>query len=54
MTDKRTSDDIATMEHDEYHSSLEIDDSSGWRVFLVPGTALLFVLGGILAIVLSQ
>ena len=54
MTDNRSSDDIAAMEHDEYHSSLEMDDSSGWRVFLVPGVALLFVLGAIAMVMLSQ
>ncbi|HEX8214888.1 MAG TPA: hypothetical protein VF582_05390 [Allosphingosinicella sp.] len=54
MTDNRSTDDIAAMEHDEYHSSLEIDDSSGWRVFLVPGIALLFVLGAIAMVMLSQ
>jgi hypothetical protein len=54
MTDNRSSDDIAAMEHDEYHSSLEMDDSSGWRVFLVPGTALLFVVGALAMVMLSQ
>ena len=39
---------------DEFHSSLEVDDSSGWRVFIVPGVLLLFVLGAILFIVLNQ
>jgi hypothetical protein len=54
MTDDRPTDDIAAMEHDEYHSALEIDDTSGWRVFLVPGLALLFVLGAILMVLLMQ
>lgn len=54
MTDNRSSDDIAALEHDEYHSALEIDDTSGWRVFLVPGLALLFVFGAILMVVLYQ
>lgn len=54
MTDKRTADEVAALEHDEYHSALEFDDSSGWRIFLVPGAALLFVLGAILMLFLSQ
>ena len=57
MTDDRT-DQSTTPEDepldDEFHSSLEIDDSSGWRVFIVPGVLLLFVLGAILFIVLNQ
>ncbi|HWH17809.1 MAG TPA: hypothetical protein VNT77_05655 [Allosphingosinicella sp.] len=54
MTDNRTSQDMPVLEHDEFHSSLEIDDSSGWRVFLVPGLALLLVVGAILSVVLLQ
>ena len=54
MTDNRSNDDIAAMEHDEYHSALEVDDTSGWKVFLVPGTALLFVVGAIAMVMLSQ
>ena len=52
MTDDRT--DLDEPLDDEFHSSLEIDDSSGWRVFIVPGLLLLFVLGAILFIVLNQ
>lgn len=37
----------AEIEHDEFHSSLEVDDTSGWRVFIVPGIAVLFLLGAI-------
>lgn len=54
MTDNRTSQDMPPLEHDEFHSSLEIDDSQGWRVFLVPGIALLLALGAILSLVFSQ
>jgi hypothetical protein len=56
MTDDRTDDTIPQDEplDDEFHSTLEIDDSSGWRVFIVPGLLLLFVLGAILFIVLNQ
>lgn len=56
MTDLRpaAADDTGSLEHDEFHSSLEIDDSEGWRVFLVPGAALLFALGAILSFVLLQ
>ena len=56
MTDDRTDNrpDLDEPLDDEFHSSLEIDDSSGWRVFIVPGLLLLFVLGAILFIVLNQ
>ena len=56
MTDDRTDGSTAPDEplDDEFHSTLEIDDSSGWRVFIVPGVLLLFVLGAILFIVLNQ
>lgn len=56
MTDDRTDASTAPEEplDDEFHSSLEIDDSSGWRVFIVPGVLLLFVLGAILFIILNQ
>ena len=52
MTDERPTD--AEPLDDEYHSSLEMDDSSGWRVFIVPGVLLLFLLGAVLFIVISQ
>ncbi|MFN3943939.1 MAG: hypothetical protein ACK4K7_03280 [Allosphingosinicella sp.] len=32
---------------DEYHSSLELDDSSGWRAFIVPGILVLFLIGAL-------
>jgi hypothetical protein len=52
MTESNTSkitgySDPADIEHDEYHSSLEVDDSSGWRVFIVPALAILFLIGAI-------
>ena len=53
MTDQRP-DEAEPLEHDEFHSSLEVDDSSGWRVFIVPGVLLLFLLGAIAFIVLQQ
>ena len=53
MTDDRTDPQDEPLD-DEFHSTLEIDDSSGWRVFIVPGILLLFVLGAILFIVLDQ
>ena len=53
MTDNRTSPEMAALEHDEFHSSLEVDDSSGWRVFIVPGIALVLALGMILAFVFA-
>jgi hypothetical protein len=37
----------AEIEHDEYHSTLEVDDTSGWRVFIVPGLLLLFLIGAL-------
>jgi hypothetical protein len=52
MTDERPTD--AEPLDDEFHSSLEVDDSSGWRVFIVPGVLLLFLLGAVLFIVFSQ
>ena len=45
MTDTRTPE--TELEHDEFHSSLEIDDTSGWRVFIVPGLLLLFLVGAL-------
>lgn len=53
MTDDR-SNETPELEHDEFHSSLEMDDSSGWRVFIVPGVLLLFLIGAVLFIVLYQ
>jgi hypothetical protein len=53
MTDDK-SPEMPPLEHDEFHSALEVDDSSGWRVFIVPGVLLLFVIGAILFIVLYQ
>ncbi len=52
MTDNRTSD--MPLEHDEYHSALEVDDSSGWRVYIVPVLMGLFFIGVILFILLYQ
>lgn len=52
MTDNRTSD--TPLEHDEFHSALEVDDSSGWRVFIVPVLMGLFFIGVILFILLYQ
>jgi hypothetical protein len=43
----------AEIEHDEFHSSLEMDDTSGWRVFIVPGLAVLFLLGAIALLFMS-
>ena len=41
-------------EHDEYHSSLEVDDTSGWRVFLVPGLAILFLIAALALFVVAS
>jgi hypothetical protein len=56
MTDDRSdrTDPLDEPLDDEFHSTLEVDDSSGWRVFIVPGVLLVLVLGAILFIVLSQ
>jgi hypothetical protein len=43
----------AEIEHDEYHSALEVDDTSGWRVFIVPGLAILFLVGAVALFFLS-
>lgn len=53
MTDDRSG-DTPEFEHDEYHSALEVDDSSGWRVFVVPGLMLFLMIGAILFIVFYQ
>lgn len=50
MTDQRSAaggGPETDLEHDEYHSSLELDDTSGWRVFIVPGLAILFMVAAI-------
>ena len=43
----------AEIEHDEFHSSLEVDDTSGWRIFIVPGLAILFLLGAVILFFMS-
>jgi hypothetical protein len=43
----------AEIEHDEFHSALEVDDTSGWRVFIVPGLAILFLIGAVTLFLLS-
>lgn len=45
--------DASEVEHDEYHSALEIDDTSGWKVFLVPALAILFLVGAVALFLLS-
>jgi hypothetical protein len=52
MADDRPIDETPPLEHDEYHSALEVDDTSGWRVYLVPALALLFVIGALAFIAL--
>jgi len=37
----------AEHDHDEYHSSLEVDDTSGWKVFIVPGLLILFLIAAL-------
>ena len=44
MTDQRPP-EMSAEEHDEYHSALEVDDTSGWRVFIVPIILLVIVIG---------
>jgi hypothetical protein len=46
--------ETAPIEHNEYHSSLEFDDTTGWHVYVVPAAMLLTLVGAILALVLSQ
>lgn len=43
----------AEIEHDEFHSALEVDDTSGWRIFIVPGLAILFLLGAVILFFMS-
>lgn len=46
MTDNRSTRELP-LEHDEFHSSLEVDDTSGWRIFIVPALMLIFVIGAV-------
>jgi hypothetical protein len=41
-------------DHNEYHSRLEFDDSTGWHIFIVPGLLLVLLIGAILSVVLMQ
>ncbi|HEY0012172.1 MAG TPA: hypothetical protein VGB79_04885 [Allosphingosinicella sp.] len=43
----------AEIEHDEFHSSLEMDDTSGWRIFIVPGLAIAFLIGAVILFLVS-
>lgn len=45
--------DASEVEQDEYHSALEIDDTSGWKVLIVPGLAVLFLIGAIVLFFVS-
>ena len=46
MAEDRSSDEVPPPEEDdEFHSSLEIDDTSGWRVFIVPIILVILVIG---------
>jgi hypothetical protein len=53
MTDDRQSEITGNPENpyegldDEYHSTLEVDDSTGWRAFIVPGILVLFLVGAL-------
>ena len=42
------------LEHNEFHSSLEFDDTVGWHVYVVPALMLLVVVGGLGSILLLQ
>ena len=48
MMDRSVSAESPPLEHDEYHSALEIDDTTGWRVFIVPGLMIVFLIGALL------
>lgn len=54
VTDNRMDDDMPPLEHDEFHSSLEVDDTTGWRVFIVPVTLLILLFGMIAFFFLYQ
>ena len=43
----------AEIEHDEFHSALEVDDTSGWRIFIVPGLAIVFLIGALILFFVS-
>ncbi len=44
----------AEHDHDEYHSALEVDDTSGWKVFIVPGLLILFLVAALALFLLSS
>ena len=48
MADRTFTTETPPLEHDEYHSALEVDDTSGWRVFIVPGLMIAFLIGALL------
>lgn len=50
----RPTSEAATNEHNEYHSRLEFDDSTGWHIYIVPGLLLAFLIGALLSILLMQ
>lgn len=53
MSDRRKS-DLPPEEHDEYHSALEVDDSSGWRVMVIPVLLIVLVIGMIAAFIIYE
>jgi hypothetical protein len=55
MSDDRRTDDAAVDEDAHgYHSALEMDDSSGWRAWIVPVAMLIVVIGGVAFLFLYQ
>ena len=51
--DRRSTEALPT-DHNEYHSRLEFDDSTGWHIYIVPGLLLALLLGAILSVILMQ
>jgi hypothetical protein len=50
----RPTSEVAPEEHNEYHSSLEFDDSTGWHIYIVPALLLALLIGALLSLVLIQ
>lgn len=40
--------------HNEYHSRLEFDDSTGWHIYIVPSFLLVLLISAIRSVILMQ
>ena len=50
MTDSRWKSDTPAVEENEFHSLLEVDDSTGWRPYIIPAIGLLLAVGAVVSI----